>query len=136
MKLTELLKVLSDPTRLRIMSLLALRGPELCVCDLVAILKVPQSTVSRQLMPLRHLGVVNARREGQWVHYSLAGSTTRAHGALLRCLADEFGGEPQLAADVAALDKLRARKALAAQGACCRARHGTRSQPPGRTGRT
>jgi ArsR family transcriptional regulator, arsenate/arsenite/antimonite-responsive transcriptional repressor len=60
-------KALSDETRLRILALLA-QG-ELCVCDLMAILELPQSTVSRHLATLRHAGLVEDRRQGVWMYY-------------------------------------------------------------------
>ena len=45
----------------------------MCVCDLVSVLEIPQSTVSRHLMTLRHLGLVDTRRDGLWINYSVAG---------------------------------------------------------------
>jgi ArsR family transcriptional regulator len=65
----EILKALSDPTRLRIISLL--RHGELCVCDLTEALQIPQSTVSRHLSSLRNAGWVKGRRSGKWMHYVL-----------------------------------------------------------------
>ncbi|MUM76380.1 metalloregulator ArsR/SmtB family transcription factor [Pseudodesulfovibrio sp. F-1] len=66
-KLAARCKGLSDATRLRILGLLA--GGELCVCDLMAVLGMPQSTVSRHLAFLRKQGWVEARRSGKWMHY-------------------------------------------------------------------
>jgi len=66
----ENLKSLSDPTRLRILALLDYG--ELCVCDLMESLQLPQSRVSRHTSFLRKGGWVNARRKGKWVYYSLA----------------------------------------------------------------
>ncbi len=68
--LAQTLKALSDPIRLRIVLLLQAEG-ELCVCDLMAVLKLPQSTVSRHLAYLKRGCWVNIRREGVWMHYSL-----------------------------------------------------------------
>jgi len=65
----EILKALSDPTRLRIVSLL--RHGELCVCDLTEALQIPQSTVSRHLASLKNAGWVKPRRSGKWMHYLL-----------------------------------------------------------------
>ncbi|HEX9779019.1 MAG TPA: metalloregulator ArsR/SmtB family transcription factor, partial [Geopsychrobacteraceae bacterium] len=56
---TRLFKALSDETRLRILALL--QAGELCVCDLMAILDLPQSTVSRHLAYLRNAGLVDDR---------------------------------------------------------------------------
>lgn len=69
-KVETLVKALSDGTRLRILALLG--GGEVCVCDLHDTLKLPQPTVSRHLAYLRKSGLVDARREGVWIHYRLA----------------------------------------------------------------
>lgn len=61
---------LDDPTRLRILALL-LEEEELCVCDLVGVLQLPQSTVSRQLSLLKNAGWLKDRRAGLWIHYSI-----------------------------------------------------------------
>jgi ArsR family transcriptional regulator len=63
-------KALSDETRLRILCLL-LEG-ELCVCDIMAVLQLPQSTVSRHLAYLKNAGWVDDRRCGVWMYYSIA----------------------------------------------------------------
>jgi len=61
---------LDDETRLRIVALL-LEDDELCVCDLVTVLQLPQSTVSRQLSLLKSAGWLKDRRDGVWIHYSI-----------------------------------------------------------------
>jgi ArsR family transcriptional regulator len=66
----RMFKALSDETRLRILCLL-LEG-ELCVCDLMAVLQLPQSTVSRHLAYLKNSGWVDDRRCGVWMYYSIA----------------------------------------------------------------
>ena len=68
--LTEIYAALADPTRLRILSLL--RDGEICVCHIHGSLDVPQPTASRHLAYLRQAGLVEARREGTWMHYRLA----------------------------------------------------------------
>ena len=68
-RLAGVFKSLSDPTRLRIISLLAER--ELCVTDLVAMLEMEQSTISHQLRDMRNVGLVSFRREGRHVFYRL-----------------------------------------------------------------
>lgn len=68
-KIARIFKALSDETRLRIIALLTVG--ELCVCDLMAILQLPQSTVSRHLAYLKNVGLVDDRREGVWMHYKL-----------------------------------------------------------------
>lgn len=65
-----LFKALADTTRLRILGLL-LTG-EVCVCDIHESLRIPQPKASRHLAYLRKAGLVDARREGLWMHYRLA----------------------------------------------------------------
>jgi ArsR family transcriptional regulator len=65
-----LFKTLSDPTRLRLLNLLA--RDEVCVCDLHGTLGVDQPKVSRHLARLKRAGLVEARRNGKWMHYRLA----------------------------------------------------------------
>lgn len=68
--LSEQFKALGDETRLRIMALL-LDGREYCVCDLMAALDMPQSTVSRHLAYLKHSGWLQDRRQNRWIYYCL-----------------------------------------------------------------
>ena len=66
----QLFKTLADETRLRILMLLYAEG-ELCVCDIIAALLLPQSTVSRHLAYLKKSAAVIDRREGLWIYYSI-----------------------------------------------------------------
>lgn len=68
--LTRVYAALADPTRLRMLSLLG--AGEICVCHLHASLDVPQPTASRHLAYLRKSGLVEARRDGIWMHYKMA----------------------------------------------------------------
>ncbi len=68
--LTKVYAALADSTRLRILSLLG--DGEICVCHLHASLDVPQPTASRHLAYLRKSGLVEARRDGIWMHYRMA----------------------------------------------------------------
>src|SRR5512139_1260115 len=63
----KILKGMADPTRLRILRLLLQR--DLCVCELMFILKMEQSRVSHQLRILRDAGLVEDKREGKWITY-------------------------------------------------------------------
>jgi len=65
-----LFKTLSDPTRLRLLNLLA--SGETCVCELTDTLRVVQPKVSRHLAHLKGAGLVEARRDGKWMHYRWA----------------------------------------------------------------
>lgn len=65
----DALKFLSDKNRLRILA--SLTRAETCVADLINALSIPQPLVSYHLGKLRKLGLVRARRDAQWVYYSL-----------------------------------------------------------------
>jgi len=68
--LALMLKALSEEIRLRIIALLS--GGELCVCDLMAVLDLPQSTISRHLSYLKNAGWVDGERRGVWMYYRLS----------------------------------------------------------------
>ncbi|WP_319526393.1 metalloregulator ArsR/SmtB family transcription factor [uncultured Desulfosarcina sp.] len=68
-RLAQTYKIMGDPTRLKI--ILALRGGEMCVCDIAAFIGLSESAVSHQLRRLRDLCLVRSRREGQVLYYSL-----------------------------------------------------------------
>jgi ArsR family transcriptional regulator len=111
MESASLLRAFADPTRLRILHVLA-RG-ETCVGDLVAILGIAQPTASRHLARLRRAGLVAVRQDGRWAHYSLAPARAPLHRRLVACLKTCFDGEPQLARDLAKARSLRR------AGGCC-----------------
>lgn len=67
----RLFKCLADDTRLMLM-LLILREGELCVCEMTHALDESQPKISRHLAQLRNGGLLNDRRDGQWVYYGLA----------------------------------------------------------------
>lgn len=79
-----LFRALSDPTRLRLLQLL--HGGELCVCDLMAALRIPQAKTSRHLGYLRKAGFVAARKEGLWSYYRLTRPRDPLHQKALECL--------------------------------------------------
>ena len=68
-QLAAVFKALADPTRVRIVSVLA--QTELCVCDLAATLGMTQSAVSHQLRLMRDMRVVKSRKDGRMVYYTL-----------------------------------------------------------------
>ncbi len=104
-RVDQLFKALSDRTRLRIMCLL--RGGELCVCDLVSALRVPQPRASRHLAYLRAAGLVFTRKEGYWTYYRLSPAANTLHSKLLECLDCCPELLPELSKDAQALRKCR-----------------------------
>jgi len=94
------LQALADPTRLRLLALLG-AGP-LCVCHFQTVLREPQAKISKHLAVLRSRGLVAARREGQWMVYSLAEPAPAASAGLDAMVK----GEAQLRRDRAKLTRL------------------------------
>lgn len=92
-----LFKALSDETRIRIVALLT--HGELCVCDIIQVLDLPQSTVSRHLAILRQAGLVEDRRKGVWIYYRLAESSEPVCGDLLDILSGGLQNLDQVRAD-------------------------------------
>jgi ArsR family transcriptional regulator len=96
--LAQTIKALSDPIRLRIVLLLQAEG-ELCVCDLMAVLNLPQSTVSRHLAYLKRSCWVDTRRQGVWMHYTLSRESCLICKELLLILKRHAGNLPEAASD-------------------------------------
>jgi len=96
-QLTDQIKALGDRTRLRILALLAER--ELCVCEILAVLKLPQSTVSRQLAILRRAGWLDDRRQGSWMYYRLADRPSLHQQQILSGLLPALAASEEAAAD-------------------------------------
>jgi ArsR family transcriptional regulator len=92
--LDALFRGFADPIRIRIMNVLA--AGELCVCDVVDVLGLPQSTVSRHLAYLRRMGLVEATREWKFAHYRLAEPANQVHANLVACVRSCFAGVPSL----------------------------------------
>ncbi|MEN6573554.1 ArsR/SmtB family transcription factor [Methanobacterium aggregans] len=68
--MANVFKAISDPTRLKILHLLA--EGELCVCEIIYVLEKPQSTISHHLNILKNAGFIKWRKEGVWIHYRLS----------------------------------------------------------------
>ena len=120
MELVTIYECLCDRTRLRILNLLC--GGPLCVCHVQGILGEPQVKVSRHLNYLRTRGVVAARREANWMIYSLPEKRPRELDANLACLQACARGDKRMKRDNARLAKVRARLAREYSGAaviCC-----------------
>src|SRR5215468_590299 len=86
-----LFRALADRTRLRLLNLIG--QDEVCVCYFVEVLKTNQPKISRHLAYLRRAGIVEARREGKWMHYRIVQPADRFAASVLadvqRWLADD-----------------------------------------------
>jgi len=97
-KITQFFKSLSDPTRVRIVWLLQ-SGGELCVCDLMEVLDLPQSTVSRHLAYLRNAGLVTDQRKGVWMYYRLPEELTEFSAGIFNVLQPAANDSQQAVVD-------------------------------------
>lgn len=83
--LARMFKALSDPVRLRLLSLIASHeGGEACVCDLTGPFDVSQPTISHHLKVLREAGLVGSERRGTWVYYWVLPAALAQMSALLQ----------------------------------------------------
>ena len=108
-QLQTVFQALGDATRLRILNLLAMG--ELCVCYFTAILDAPQPKVSRHLAYLRRAELVDARRDGKWIHYRIATPHDAAAAKILDSTLAALAADPEMQ---------RERRAL--RNACCAVR--------------
>lgn len=112
-KKVEVIKALADETRLRIMNLFIRWGKNLCVCELVDSLKMPQYHISKHLNILRNAGFFNSEREGTWIYYNLniADSSNKELFTFLK----RYLNEEQFEADY---ELLKQRLLLREEGKC------------------
>ena len=83
-ELAGMLKALSDPVRLRLLSVVASHsGGEACVCDISAGITVSQPTVSHHLKVLRNAGLLESERRGSWVYYRVVPEALQQLSTLL-----------------------------------------------------
>ncbi len=101
-KYEAVMKAAADPTRVRILKML--EPGELCVCQIIAVLALSPSTVSKHLFLLKSAGLVNDRKEKKWVHYSLDRESDDPYVAgILRGLSTWLDRDPVIARDRARL---------------------------------
>ena len=102
-ELHSLFQALADRTRLRLLNLLA--HGEICVCYFVEIFDQPQPKISRHLAYLRRAGLVEARRDGKYLHYRMAGPAGGAVARILDATIAELAGDREMQRDLKALRK-------------------------------
>lgn len=101
--LVDAVKALAHPGRLRLLAML--RGGDLCVCQMMAVMELAASTVSSHLSDLRRAGLVTERKSGKWVHYHLvtAGPLADLVSEALRLAAED----DRLSQDTQTVETLR-----------------------------
>ena len=102
-------KAFSDSTRIR--ALLALRNGELCVCQLVTLLNLAPSTVSKHMSILKQAGLVESRKDSRWVYYRLitrddTDNTSEVYG-IVQSVMKILKNDPLIDRDNAAMKKIR-----------------------------
>ena len=102
--LVTLFAALADRTRLRVLNLLGAR--EVCVCYFVELLGESQPKISRHLAYLRRAGVVSARRDGKWIHYSIARPADSTVAAVLDATLAALDRDKQMQRDRQALERV------------------------------
>jgi len=95
------LKAMGHPVRLRILAML--RGGELCVCQMTALLDLATSTVSAHLADLKRAGLLNERKDGRWVFYRLVDEEP----PLLASVWETVSKDERVKADAVLLRKIR-----------------------------
>lgn len=105
-KIAPILKALGDERRLRLLRLL-LTKKELCVCELVDALQLPQYEVSRNLAALRKAGLVDDRRDGLWAYYFIPETAHQDPfiGRQLKLIQEQVTGPKLLASDLVRLQE-------------------------------
>ena len=96
-QLSQTFKALAEPVRLRILNLL-INKDSLCVCDLVTVLELGQSTVSRHLAYLKNAGLVRSWRDGTWMHYAIESNNLSILN--IDILKRQFEQQPQMVEDI------------------------------------
>jgi ArsR family transcriptional regulator len=93
-KQAQFFKGLADETRLMILWLL-MGEDELCVCDIMSVLRITQSKASRHLRYLYNLGLVTDRRDGLWMNYRLAVAPGSQEEKQLKLLVEMLATQPE-----------------------------------------
>lgn len=101
--LVRLFAALADPTRLRLLNLM--NGREVCVCYFVEILNQGQPKISRHLAYLRRAGIVEARKDGKWMHYRMERLKNTRAIAILDATLKTFETDRNMQADLARLSQ-------------------------------
>ena len=103
-QITQYFQALSDESRIRIMNLL-FAVEELCVCDIQTVLDISQPKASRHLAYLKHAGLVDDKRKGLWMIYSLHPPEDEVHNKFLQKLREICFMTPELQHDLEILNK-------------------------------
>lgn len=107
---SKLFKSLSDPTRIRILNLLWQEA--LCVCEIIEIIKLAPSTVSKHLSLMSSALVLDSKKEGKWVYYKI-NKTRSIQYSTVKLIMEALKKDKQLELDLQKLKKIK-------KGAICK----------------
>jgi DNA-binding transcriptional ArsR family regulator len=102
----NVMKALSDSNRVR--AICALKDGELCVCQLIELLGLAPSTVSKHLSILQHAGLVRSRKNGRWVLYRLADDRTALVSQVLTSTFQIIANDQMIVRDEIRMREIRA----------------------------
>lgn len=102
---TNVLKAVADTNRQRIV--MSLLDKELCVCQIIELLNLAPSTVSKHLYILKQAGLIEANKNGRWVHYKLnPDRNNKPARKIIRWLKDSLAEDSKIKQDKAKLIKI------------------------------
>lgn len=101
--LQQLFRALADPTRLRLINLMAQR--EVCVCYFIEVIGAPQPKISRHLAYLRRVGIVGVRREGKWMHYRLTVPQDSRAASILESTLEALREDKEMQRDLVRMER-------------------------------
>jgi ArsR family transcriptional regulator, arsenate/arsenite/antimonite-responsive transcriptional repressor len=113
--MNEFFKVLADETRLRCLAVI-FENEEICVCEIMHALDLPQSKISRHLSIIKLNNVISQRREGQWVLYSKEPTLSDFKTSIIKMTIDELSKTSIFKQDKKRLATMKNRPALS----CCK----------------
>ena len=105
LEILNITKALSDETRVR--ALMMLTGGELCVCQIIEMLGLAPSTVSKHMSILRQAGLVETRKEGRWIYYRLADRKALKACEILDWLEKHLKNDKKILDDVKQLRRMQ-----------------------------
>ena len=105
MEFMNVCKALSDENRIRV--IMALKGKELCVCQIIKMLGLAPSTVSKHMWILKQAKIVKSRKEGRWIYYKLAEDKSKLDiSALLKWISASLSDNEKIIKDSKELKKI------------------------------
>ena len=94
---TDLMKAMSDSNRVRILQLLS--GGELCVCQILEVLDIAPSTLSKHISVLKNVKIIKSRKSGRWIYYRLSDKCSEAAGKIVELASFALEDDEQVLRD-------------------------------------